>query len=158
MITPTASYARMESMIKVAVLWLVNEEQEVLLAQRAPTKRQDPGVWGPSVTGKLEPGESSEQALLREAEEELALKPAQYTPQYALTVDFAHPDGETRQFNVYIAHVPRDIIDKLKIREQEVAAIKWLLLAEAKSLLLTAPETLVPSARAVWPATFEAMQ
>jgi isopentenyldiphosphate isomerase len=52
-------------MIKVAMLWLANEQGELLLARRAGHKKQDPGLWGPSVTGKVEPGENFERALVR---------------------------------------------------------------------------------------------
>lgn len=60
-------------MIKVVVLWIVNELGEMLLAERAHHKGADPGVWGPAVTGRVELGEDFDQALARETAEELAL-------------------------------------------------------------------------------------
>ena len=96
-------------MIKVAMLWLIR----LLLARRADHKAQDPGLWDPSVTGKMEPGESFGETLLREAEEELALSPKEYIPEFLFETDFAHPDGKTRKFNVYTAKVTKNIITRL---------------------------------------------
>lgn len=67
-------------MIKVAVLWIVNEDYEVLLAERAHHKAQDPGVWGAAAVAKLEPGENFDDAVVRETKEELGLTAADYTP------------------------------------------------------------------------------
>lgn len=60
-------------MLEIAVLWLVNRERELLLAKRSLTKAFHPGEWGPTVTGTAELGETPEETLLREVEEELGL-------------------------------------------------------------------------------------
>ena len=67
-------------MINVATLWIINDEDEVLLAQRSHTKSTDPSMWGPTVTGKLDPGETFDEALAREVEEELGLPYDRYKP------------------------------------------------------------------------------
>jgi isopentenyl-diphosphate delta-isomerase len=146
-------------MIKVAMLWLTNENGELLLARRADHKKQDPGLWGPSVTGKVEPGESFEVALVREADEELALKADAYTYKFLFETDFAHPDGETRQFKVYIANVPGSIIEQLTIDTNEVAEIKWMSVERIKELLKSKPgELVVASAFVLWNQIFEALE
>jgi len=145
-------------MIKVAMLWLVDEDGELLLARRADHKKQDPGLWGPSVTGKLEAGESFEEALVREADEELALKPNTYEPRFLFETDFAHPDGETRQFRVCVAKVPRAIIGELVVDPNEVAEIKWSAIPTIKELLNSSPgEVVVASAFVLWDQIFEAL-
>lgn len=136
-------------MIEVAVLWLVNENGELLLAQRALHKRQDPGVWGPSVTGKLEPGENAMQALLRETQEELSLAPSHYIPCFVAELPFLHPDGEQRVFTIYKAAVPSRIRNVIKFDQDEVAAIEWKSITAINRLLAGKPETLVPSANAI---------
>lgn len=146
-------------MIKVAMLWLMNEKDELLLARRADHKKQDPGMWGPSVTGKVESGGSFEEALVRESDEELALKPDNYTYKFLFETDFEHPDGETRQFKVYLADVPYSIFEQLTVDTNEVAEIRWMTIAEIKELLKSKPgELVVASAFVLWNQIFEAIE
>lgn len=149
---------RAKPMIQVAVLWIINEQGEILLAQRAHHKAQDPGVWGPAVTGKLEPGENFDEALVREVEEELSLKTTNYTPHFLLEKDYSHPDGETRKFGIYYAELPRIKTDLIHIDEDEVAGIQWFTIDELMNKMDFAPNELVPSAHSVWPETFEALE
>jgi mutator protein MutT len=144
-------------MIKVAVLWLVNEHNELLLARRADHKAQDPGVWGPTVTGKMEVGETFDQTLRREVEEEIALQPASYAPDPLLEVEYRHPDGEIRLFAIYYAKVRKDIDASIHIDTNEVAEIGWYSLNCVQELLDTKAKSLVPSAPKVWPQTFQAL-
>jgi len=144
-------------MIKVAVLWIVNEQSEILLAQRAHHKAQDPGVWGPAVTGKLERGEDFDGALVREVEEELSLKTANYTPHFLLEKDYSHPDGEARKFGIYYAELLKIKTDLIHIDENEVAGIKWFTVDELVKKMDSAPNELVSSAHSVWPDTFKAI-
>ena len=57
---------------RVSALWITNEKGEILLAQRSFTKKRDPGVWDPAVAGTVEEGETYEQNIIKEAEEELS--------------------------------------------------------------------------------------
>jgi isopentenyldiphosphate isomerase len=53
---------------------LFNEKGELFLQKRSMTKDLLPGKWDTSVGGHMSPGESAEEALKREAGEELGLK------------------------------------------------------------------------------------
>ena len=146
-------------MIQVAMLWLANEKGELLLARRADHKAQDPGLWGPSVTGKLETDETFEKAVAREVEEELALSPNGYTPKYLFEIDFHHPDGELRKFGVFTATISDSLIKDLKFDTNEVAEIRWLSISEIKELLKSEPgEKVVASAFVLWERIFEAIE
>jgi isopentenyldiphosphate isomerase len=72
----TAKYASAitkNDIYRVAALWLTNSKDEILIAQRKLTKKNDPGKWGPAVSGTLEQGETYETNIYREAEEEIGL-------------------------------------------------------------------------------------
>lgn len=58
---------------RVTGLWVTNEKGEVLLAQRSFNKLRDPGKWGPAVAGTVEEGETYENNIIKEAQEEIGL-------------------------------------------------------------------------------------
>ncbi len=144
-------------MIHVATLWLVNEDKEILLAQRSYKKENEPGMWGPSVTGRMEPGERVEETLLREVEEELGLKSADYVPCHLTEMDFEHPDGITRRFYAYYAVIPKVMSDEMHLQESEVEGVAWVPLSDILVRMKQHPDELVPSADDIWPATFQAL-
>ncbi len=59
---------------RVSALWITNSQEEILLAQRALTKKKAPGRWGPAVAGTVEETETYEGNIIKETEEELGLR------------------------------------------------------------------------------------
>src|SRR3989344_8863957 len=59
---------------RVSALWITNSRDEILLARRALTKSHHPRKWGPAVAGTVDEGETYEENIIKEAEEELGLK------------------------------------------------------------------------------------
>ncbi|MGY6025366.1 NUDIX domain-containing protein [Streptomyces spinosirectus] len=55
-----------------AIVAVVRREERVLVIQRGPLARW-PGYWAP-LSGRLEPGETQEEALIREVHEEVGLR------------------------------------------------------------------------------------
>jgi 8-oxo-dGTP pyrophosphatase MutT (NUDIX family) len=55
----------------------IRADGRVLLGLRAPTKKAWPGHWD-SIGGRLEDGESLEEALIREIREEIGVTPLEY--------------------------------------------------------------------------------
>jgi isopentenyldiphosphate isomerase len=64
----------------VVHLHLFNSKGELYLQKRAKTKDIQPGKWDTSVGGHISPDESPDEALMREAREELGLE--NFIPEY----------------------------------------------------------------------------
>ena len=62
----------------VVHLHVFNQDGKLFLQKRAMHKDVQPGMWDTAVGGHVDPGESIEQALLREAFEELGLRGFDY--------------------------------------------------------------------------------
>ena len=59
---------------------ILNSHGQLLLQKRAPDKDRYPDTWDTAIGGHVKSGESIEQALRREAEEELGISLAQFQP------------------------------------------------------------------------------
>lgn len=77
----------MQKIVHVAVGVIVDSEQRVLIARRAQNAHQG-GLWE-FPGGKVEAGETIDQALVRELEEELALKVSRSTPLLEVRHDYS---------------------------------------------------------------------
>ncbi len=58
---------------RIVSLYVFNENKEVLIAKRHPSKTIDPNCWGPAVSGTVEEGETYDSNVTKEAEEEIGL-------------------------------------------------------------------------------------
>ncbi len=109
--------------IAISSLLIENPRGEVLIAQRALDKKHDPGLWGPSAAGTLEPGETFEISVIKEAEEEIGLK--DFTPKEVHRIQYWRDDGTGRYAVWYHAAVDLPL-DYFRLQDEEVAAIRWV--------------------------------
>ena len=127
---------------RVSALWLTNNTGEVLIVQRAFTKKHDPGLWGPAVSGTVEEGQTYDSNIVKETEEELGLTELSITKGPKILRTGKH----TRFCQWYFAHTDKKITD-LTLHTEEVIAARWispaLLLAEVREH----PERFIPSTR-----------
>lgn len=83
-------------MLNVVAAVIHNSQGQLLLAQR-PLHKHQGGLWE-FAGGKVDAGETAEQALVRELQEELGITATQYRP--LLTVEHHYPDKSVR-LNVF---------------------------------------------------------
>lgn len=127
--------------IRISALWLLNERNEVLIAQRAFDKEHDPGKWSVSAAGTVEEGETYLSNILKEAEEELGVMIAEkdIVPSVRRKVETSH----AYFCQLYIAHISSDTV--LRLQADEVVSAQWVSVAKLKEWFSRAPSEFVAS-------------
>jgi isopentenyldiphosphate isomerase len=101
----------------VVHLHVIGADGTLYLQKRAMTKDIQPGRWDTAVGGHIDYGETVEQAMRREAREELGLTDFEMT---ALPAYVFRSDRERELINPFIAKIPAEIIpnpDPVEISE-----------------------------------------
>lgn len=113
-----------KDIVRVSVLWIENNDGQVLLQQRALTKQIGPGQWGPAVAGTVESHETYFSNIIKEAEEEIGLKG--FVPvEVSKKLHWEQGGQFGRMFTFYRVIVDKSIND-FTIKEDEVAQIRWV--------------------------------
>lgn len=128
-----------EDICRIAGLWLTDNEGNILLAQRAFTKRFSPGLWGPAVAGTVEEGETYESNIIKEAEEEIGLTGFEF---------ILGPKDKRSSSHKYFIQWFTIVVDHnypFKKQDTEVEEIKWFSRKEISELLEKNPNVFAPS-------------
>ena len=125
---------------QVSALWLTNSEGNVLLAQRKWTKKNNPGKWGPAVAGTVDEGESYEQNIYQEAEEEIGLTEVKFI---SGPKTFVVREGLRRYFCQWFTAQIDWPLSRFKIQESEVEQIVWMPLQQLGSEIEKHPDNYV---------------
>jgi isopentenyl-diphosphate delta-isomerase len=120
--------------VRATCLWVLDKNDNILLAQRAFSKEHDPGLWGPSAGGTVEEGETYELNILKEAEEEIGLIGFDFIKKIKIRV----PWGFVCIFDVVVDHD----FNFIK-QDNEVEQIKWFSKEELDLLLKEKPEIFI---------------
>ncbi len=100
----------------------------VLLGRRAPHRRICPNTWD-MIGGHLEPGETLEDALIRELGEEIAIRPTAFRP--IAMIDFTEEAGEAVHFHLFRIDA---FEGEPRLANDEHTALHWFTFAEAVAL------------------------
>lgn len=131
-----------DDIYRVSALWLSDfNTGDCLLTQRKWAKHIDPGKWMAAASGTIEEGESYDENIVHEVEEEIGLNnlelkkgPKEY-----------NDDGQHRYFTQwYRAEVDKEKID-IKIQEDEVEDYAWVSKQQLIEDVATNPHKFVPS-------------
>ena len=132
---------------RVAGLVLVNKKGEILLAKRAATKKLDPNEWGHAAAGHVQAGETYEESIRRETEEELGIKLPCLAPLSKSFHENINPiTGKLRrrfsQSFIALAELP---ISAFRPDPTEVSEVRWISLQNLEKELKLSPANFVPS-------------
>lgn len=122
---------------RVSALWLVNQNGETLIAQRALTKKHHPGCWGCSVAGTVEEGETYEDNILKEAEEEIGLALSSQDLQLGPKILI---EDEHKHFCQFYFSSSTKHTEEFVVQEDEVMEVKWVNTEELISEVREHPE------------------
>ena len=111
-----------KDIIKIVYLWIINEKNEILLQKRALNKKSNPGKWDCAVAGHILAGETSIDAIKREAKEELNLDID--VNSLKLIYSGKGNDGKIQFHDVFLLMSNVDI-KEIKIQEEEVESVKY---------------------------------
>lgn len=130
---------------RVTGLWIYDADGNILLARRAETKALHPGLWALGVAGTVEDGETYDSNIIKEMAEELGI--TGYVPQFiSKELRDTNRGNSLRRFAThYKIILPHDY--PLKLKEDEVAEIKWFTPREIEEAVLKNPELFVPTFR-----------
>ncbi len=135
---------RYEDIYQVSVLWLSDKNTgDCLMTQRKWTKHNDPGKWMAAASGTIEEGETYDDNIVHEIEEEIGLTGLDLTKGPKEFID----DGKHKFFaQWYFAEVDKNKVS-IKIQEDEVEAYEWVPKERLVKEVLNNPDKFVPSLR-----------
>ncbi|MBU1111176.1 MAG: NUDIX domain-containing protein [archaeon] len=125
---------------RVSALWVTNSKGQILLARRHRNKLHHPNMWGPSVAGTVDEGETYEENIVKEAKEELGVVDVKFNkgPKRLVTGDYLH-------FTQWYTVILDWDLDKFTIQKDEVEEIKWFDKDELLKGLKEKPEEFLPN-------------
>lgn len=109
-------------------IWVINDNQELLVQKRNPFKKTFPNLWAISAAGHVIAGESSIESGLRELKEELDIDATEEELEYLFTVKRVQPHEKSyiRVFDdVYLLHRNIDV-NHTKLQVEELTDIKYV--------------------------------
>ncbi len=121
---------------QVVHVCIFNSKSLLLVQKRQPWKKEFPGLWDLSVAGSVISGETSRQAAVREAKEELGLDLDLRNTRPKFTVNFEHG------FDDYYVVKKNIDISRLTLQKDEVSEVKWA--SKYELLHLTASKEMIP--------------
>lgn len=127
-------------------IWIINENQELLVQKRNPCKKTYPNLWAISSAGHVLAGETSKDAAIRELKEELGIDVSSDELEFLFTVKRNQnvSDSHLRVIDdVYLLHRDLDV-DKTKVQVEELTDIKYVYYEYLESIFKNGDVSYVP--------------
>ncbi len=119
---------------KIACIFVVNDENKIIMQQRSAMKVTNPNGWVCSASGHIDAGEDLEVGALRELQEEIGVKAEKSDLKHIGTVFEDYVSGTmniTHISEIFVIHKNIEI-DTLVFQDEEVSNAKYFTLNEIK--------------------------
>lgn len=123
---------------RTSAIWLMNENGEVLISKRAKFKKLNPNLWGSSVTGVNEEGETYESNILKEVKEELGFDLREFSALYKELIN----DERVFFVQYFFAKIPKGT--QFTLQDEEVEEVRWISVADLEDWFKKTPEDFIP--------------
>lgn len=132
---------------RVVHLWILNQNNDVLIQQRSASKEAGPNLWYVSVGGHIESSETIEDTLIRETKEELGLDISHLMDSIVYLYTFT--DCSILNAGEYIDNEIYDVfalradfdINQVTMQAEEVQDVKYIGFDEFKSIIANQDES-----------------
>ncbi len=131
---------------KTVHVWLLNDNNELLIQKRAKDKETFPNLWAISIAGHVITDEDSIQAAQREIREEIGLNISKENLIYMFSIKRKQPykNGYLNVLDdVYLLKYNLDV-DSAKLQKEELSDIKFINYKEFEKRLIEKDPTFVP--------------
>ena len=107
--------------------FIIDENKNILLQKRSPSKKLWPNLWDPPVGGHVDSGEFGRQAIIREAKEELGIQISDDDIKYLLCSTSINQQGDiiNKHYNECYLIKKRIDISDVFINKEEISDIKY---------------------------------
>ncbi|NIV17603.1 MAG: isopentenyl-diphosphate Delta-isomerase [Woeseiaceae bacterium] len=128
-------------------LFLFNDRGELLLQQRAESKRLWPGYWSNSCCSHPRRGESMEVATGRRLQDELNIEAnLEFVYKFSYAADFGDAGSENELCHVYLGRVSGSVL----ANDHEISATRFISAAELEREIKDSPESFTPWFKMEW--------
>ncbi len=149
----TKSEAFAKGLIRRVVRGLAEDaEGRLLLNKRSPQKQPNPNLWDWLPSGHVDEGESYDQAIRRESEEELGINSTliHFVPIETYYTSRTSGDMLLNNFSrVYKLTLPAGA--DIRLDESEATEFRWFTLSELAQALADNPDLFAPSVQLLFP-------
>jgi isopentenyldiphosphate isomerase len=122
---------------KTVHVWILNENNEILMQKRSSNRDYFPNVWDPTHGGHIQSGESSLAAVIREINEELGISINNND------VEFMFCWHQKLEYNSIINDSFMDVylvkksfdLNYIKIQEEELSEVKLVTIKELEEII-----------------------
>lgn len=119
---------------RTAHVWIINDNNELLLQKRSATKKSHPNCWDISAAGHIRAGESVTEGAIRELKEELGVEATEKDLQYIATIKSTkNPKNMGFQY-VYLLKCNNQV-EEYVFEDKEVSEAKYVHFEELEKMV-----------------------